>query len=1386
MVRASITRLAKNVGDLENKTGDPKTLGLVQRTIKRLETMDQEFQEHHGNLVVLLEDEDELAREQETLDTHDEEVSLLAVGLEHVMAACTRTHTPDTNAHKVISRRVAHLKKGLEQVQKAIGELSGGTDDVCLLDHHEEQLSDAKKDLRDITTELLALDLNEDDDLMVVQAEMEGVVARCSLDLKRLISSRHTSTDSSSPSVRDSTGVKLPKLDVPTFDGSLLGWKSFWEQFSISVHDRTSLTHSEKLVYLQQALKGGPAKSTIEGLSRTGDHYDEAVQSLKIRYDRPRLIHQAHVRVILETPSLKDGSGRELRRLHDAVQQHLRALKSMGYEPSGPFVTSILELKLDQTTLFEWQKHSQSSASVPHYQDLLDFINLRAQASETSVKQHKSDSHMSKRTPPGGKLPSFTSVSDSTITSCTICKTEKHPLYACTRFRSLTHDRMMSLLKEHGICMNCLRPGHFVRQCKSQHRCRKCQRPHHTLLHVQTEGDEAAATPADPLLSYAATGLAPSSLLMTCQVMVDAPDGSTVKARALLDSASSVSFISERLAQSLCLPRSPYSARISGVAGLVHKSPIQAITNFNVTATRSSDKKFDVTAVIVPRVTCELPVHAVTQHPSWDHLHGLRMADPNFGRPGKIDLLLGVDVFVGVILAGRRVGPPNTPVALETEFGWVLAGRTTSSSSPFSQIAIHHASLISGDELLRQFWEIEESPGCGTLHTPEEQSIVRHFRDNHFRTDGGRFAVPLLRRPDAMTLGESRSQAVRRFFALERSLKLKGQIKEFNTAMREYFDMNHAELVPVADLEKPPPHVFYLPMHVVRKESSTTTKIRPVFDASAKSSSGVSLNDTLMVGPTIHPPLLDVLIRFRMYRVALVADVSRMYRAVELVESDRDFHRFVWRNTPDGPLADYRMTRVTFGVSASSFVANMSVKQNAADLAQQYPQAAAAVDQSFYVDDALTGADSVDDAIELQDQLHRMFTKGGFLLRKWNSSEPTVLQHIPPDLKDSKPCLSIPCHEQYTKTLGMEWNPGFDHFRLAISRSPSSEGITKRALISDVAKTYDVLGWFAPVIIKAKILFQRLWELKVSWDDPVPPSVKEVWLQWRKELPCLSGCHIPRCYYPKETRITSLQLHGFSDASECTYGGVVYIRTVDTDGKVHVSLVTAKTKVAPIKRVSIPRLELCGAQLLARLLHHVQCILGVSPSDVFAWTDSTIVLAWLTGNPRRFKTYVGNRVAHIMELVPPDRWNHVSGAENPSDCASRGLYPSEIVDHTLWWDGPRWLQSDPSDWPQQSSHHLAELSCEEKELSFYSALVPRTPVIPLDRYSSFTRMTRVTAWILRFVHNCHAHKDGLEKRLSLSLSAQEVITAEEYWIRFAQLDNFAQEIAALESNQSLP
>ena len=187
-----------------------------------------------------------------------------------------------------------------------------------------------------------------------------------------------------------SPGVKLPKPDVPTFNGDFLNWKNFWQQFQVSVHDRSNLTNTEKLVYLQNSIKDGVAKQTIEGLTKSGEHYEEAIKCLIARYDRPRIIHQTHVRKILETPSLKEGNGKELRTLRDTVVQHLRALKSMGHKAPSSFVTSMLELKLDTTTMFEWQQYSQKHTDVLDHQELLEFIDLRAQAAEATLSERKS------------------------------------------------------------------------------------------------------------------------------------------------------------------------------------------------------------------------------------------------------------------------------------------------------------------------------------------------------------------------------------------------------------------------------------------------------------------------------------------------------------------------------------------------------------------------------------------------------------------------------------------------------------------------------------------------------------------------------------------------------------------------------------------------------------------------------------------------------------------------------------------------------------------------------------------------------------------------------------------------------------------------------------
>ena len=1129
-IRSSITRLINRLSILESKAADHTTLDLAQDAAKKLGELDREFRTHHYQLLDLIDEEDgeALAREQRELDSHDDVIDDTSVRIKRLIATISSSSV-DSSKCQTLSRQQSQLEKAVISVRDEVGSLTV-TSDSCLIHQFGERLQAHKADLKELSAGLLTMKLEDSNDLYTSQHGLEKLIFECDLIIKKLLTPAVPSA-ATPPSASDSKSVRLPKLEAPTFDGKFTNWMSFWEQFEVAIHSRTTLSDIEKLAYLRNALKDGSAKGIIEGLFASGEFYTEAIDTLKARYDRPRLIHQSHVRIILEAPGLKEGTGREIRRLHDTVQQHLRALKAMSCEPSGPFITSILELKLDAHTSFEWQKFSQDLPSFPHYEKLLEFLDLRAQASEASSTDGKRNPPRADDRSKKGANKSITSfaagASDPSPHSCTLCKTEKHSLFACPQFRAFTHDKKMSAVKSNDLCVNCLRPGHFVRQCRSVNRCRKCQKSHHTLLHVD-QGAEAHAppTPGVNLPSNASPGTAPGSLLMTCRVLTRGPDGSSIESRALLDSASSISFVSERLARALHLPRSRRDAKIHGVAGLSHDAHTQSFTNLVVSPLQDSTEEIHVSAVIVPRVTCDLPSQHIPFKAEWNHLADLTLADPDFGRPGKIDLLLGVEVFSEVVRHGRRSGVPGSPSAFETDFGWVLAGETSSHVSHVSLLT-HHTTIDTGDGLLRKFWEIEEQPTECSSFSPEERSVVEHFKNHHSRDVDGRFIVPLPKKPQTKPLGESLSQAVRRYKSLERSLQSSGVYEEFNLVMEEYFERNHAELVPAEELEKPTSEVFYLPMHAVYKESSSTTKVRAVFDASALSSSGVSLNDGLLVGPTVHSSLVDVLMRFRLHCIALSTDVSRMYRMVLLEESDKDLHRFVWKRDTAEPLRDYRMTRVTFGVAASSYAANMAVKQNAADFSLEFPAAAKAVDESFYVDDGLIGADSVEQAIDLWHQLQEMFERGGFTLRKWNCNNPAVLEVIPDELKGTESLCTLPGDGGYTKTLGVEWNTVMDHFRLKVAELPPLDNITKRLLVSDIAKTFDVLGWFSPCTVKMKILFQRLWEMKVNWDDEVPESVRESWLKWRSELGLLSTKYVPRCYHDKKTSVSSMELQWF-------------------------------------------------------------------------------------------------------------------------------------------------------------------------------------------------------------------------------------------------------------------
>ena len=304
-------------------------------------------------------------------------------------------------------------------------------------------------------------------------------------------------------------------------------------------------------------------------------------------------------------------------------------------------------------------------------EQLLSFIDLRAQASCSAHKKSFAQK-------PHVKLSSHIASAESE-NKCVACKTERHPLYLCAKFKTMSHEDKHQLCRANRVCTNCLGVGHFKTQCKFVHRCKTCQRAHHTLLHRESapvKFDTEPPAPSQAVVTVgstpAATALCSNLLFMTCRVLIKAPDGSLTEARALLDNASCASFISERLAQSLSLHRKHVPVSVSGIGGLSHKPPLQSVTTFEVQSL--SGRKIEVITVIVPKVTCDLPTAPIAFDLRWNHLDGLPLADPSVGQPGRVDMLLGADIFVNVLRDGRRKGPDDAPTAFETDFGWVLCG----------------------------------------------------------------------------------------------------------------------------------------------------------------------------------------------------------------------------------------------------------------------------------------------------------------------------------------------------------------------------------------------------------------------------------------------------------------------------------------------------------------------------------------------------------------------------------------------------------------------------------------------------------------------------------------------------------------------------------------
>ncbi|XP_062714208.1 uncharacterized protein LOC134290983 [Aedes albopictus] len=542
------------------------------------------------------------------------------------------------------------------------------------------------------------------------------------------------------------------------------------------------------------------------------------------------------------------------------------------------------------------------------------------------------------------------------------------------------------------------------------------------------------------------------------------------------------------------------------------------------------------------------------------------------------------------------------------------------------------------------FWTIEDD--AAVAYSPVEAFCEKFFRDTTVRNEDGRYVVRIPFKEDALeTLGTNRQTALRRFQLIEGRLQRDPNLEaEYRKFMGEYEKLGHMKRVSETEAASEP--AYFLPHHPIIREDSSTTKFRVVFDASCKSSTEVSLNDVMLVGPVVQEDLRSITMRVRLHPIMLISDVAKMYRQISLFPEDCRFHLIFWRSSPSETVQIYQLQTVTYGTASAPYLATRVLQQLAQEERDNYPLAAKATCEDFNVDDFFSGANSVANAVNLRKQMDAMFNSAGMQLRKWTSNAPETLEGVPNDNRAMQSSVDFD-KDQSIKTLGLHWEPNSDQLKYVVPEvtiDPASP-VTKRSALSCIAKLFDPLGLVGPVVVCAKMFMQTLWGLKdengnqYDWDKDLPEEIKKRWIDYYTELPQLNTLRIERFVVLRDA--TSLELHFFSDASIAAYGSCIYIQSSNSSGDVKVSLLTSRSKDAPLKQQSFPRLELCGALLSAELYEKVSAALRFT-SKAYFWVDSTTVLSWLKATPSTWSTTIPGKQSRNAWFNKKCRWQKTS------------------------------------------------------------------------------------------------------------------------------------------------
>ena len=552
----------------------------------------------------------------------------------------------------------------------------------------------------------------------------------------------------------------------------------------------------------------------------------------------------------------------------------------------------------------------------------------------------------------------------------------------------------------------------------------------------------------------------------------------------------------------------------------------------------------------------------------------------------------------------------------------------------------------------------------------DQEMVYQDFKEQLGRSPDGWYEANLPWKLHHALLATNEKGSRRRLEQLVKKLRREGNYDSYDQIIQDQLQQGVIELAPDEASKKE----FYLPHKAVVKREAESTKLRIVYDASAKESNHhPSLNDCLYPGPPLQNLLWSILVRSRFYPVLLTGDLEKAFLQVRIKEEERDALRFFWRSPSQDKTVIYRFTRALFGLTCSPFLLGGVISHHLKSWELEYPDVVKEIWDGLYVDDLMVGGSNVEEVAEKKATTTEVFEDATFALHKWHSNREELENDNAKSTSDEGPTYAkqqLGSNSSEAKLLGLPWDKNEDTLSVTVGKEKSAS--TKRGVLSALAKIYDPLGIVSPTTLQGKIMYREICESNVAWDGEFPKPLKKLWDNWSATLP--EHVTIPRTLAPYLQPIKEVTLHAFGDASKNGVSATVYAVVEQEQGTTQ-GLVCARSRLAK-RNLAIPRLELVSGHMAVNLATNVKTALAVHPPPIIhCWLDSSVALYWIKGQGE-FRQFVSNRV-HKIQQHRDVKWHYVPTTENPADLGSRG---GSVVSHTLWSQGPPWL-SEAAKWP---------------------------------------------------------------------------------------------------------